>query len=429
MKKLLIFASACLAIFCYANRAHAAISSFPVTSSGINGAGPAFIGIQNTATTTIIGSATSSYVVVFNQDPGVTTFNLFVDNPTNSGFPGNSEITFTRIIGNDYSMTFPYMTTYGYYGTYTIPVLSSYSSWMCYETSWSVGGYCNLSLPLGTYWTYDATPPAPTATWQFPTNVTTTPDFSNWEVTIANVTTTDEYKLTVYYSPFGGSITYTDYNLFYPSVSTASVAPVNKSVALASLTTTTAWSAYAYLNDLTEGGALVATSTAITFDVNTATSIYTGIYSTSTFPAPYTPGTLASTSPAFATSTCAWGDVGCAIGNVADNILNFIFGINPAEIQAVAGFNLATQPPFDQFSQISNDFASVSGSTTVAASSSISANLGHGNFNLDFFNPQTAENLFGSAAPVVRNLLLAFLIVLMIYGFYREIKSIFRPHA
>ena len=271
--------------------------------------------------------------------------------------------------------------------------------------------------------------PNPTISFLFPAQSATVADFSHFELNIANVTTTDEYKLTVYYSPFGSSITYTDYNSFYPSVSTTSVTPINKSIVLASLTTSTAWSAYAYLDDLTEGGILVATSTAITFDVNPATSTYTEIYASSTLPPPYSPGILASTSTAFATSTCGWGDVGCAIGNIFDNVMNYIFGIDPTEIKLIAGFNMATQAPFNEFAIIQNDFASVSASTAIAASSSIQMNLGNGDVNVSIFNPTMARNMFGAAAPIVRNLILASLIILMIFGFYQEIKTIFNPHA
>lgn len=268
-------------------------------------------------------------------------------------------------------------------------------------------------------------PITPTMAFYFPVNGTTTPDFSTWEFSLTNVSTTDEYRSVVQYGL--GQGVFTDQNYFYPNYSSG-VTPLNKSVALAAYGSSTSWTAQGELYDVTEGDLLVATTTVITFNVNSATSTYTGIYSTSTFPVPIMPGVIASETAPFATSTCAWGDVGCAIGNVADNVLNFIFGINDAEISQIAGFNLATQQPFAVIPEIQNDFANVTGSTTIMASSSMTMNLGEGNTSVAFFNPTEAQNYFGPAGPVVRGLILAVLTLLLIFGFYLEIKAIFKAH-
>jgi len=268
----------------------------------------------------------------------------------------------------------------------------------------------------------------PSIAFYFPTNSTTTSEFSTWEFSIGNVTTTDEYNDKVFYSPFGTSVTYYDENYFYPDFPSG-ITPLNKSVALSAYGTSTSWTAYAYLYDVTAGNVLVATSSAITFSVNSATTTYTGIYSSSTFPSPFNPASVASTSPEFATSTCNWGDVGCAFGNIYANIMNFIFGINADEISALSGFNFATTPPFSLISQISTQFGSVDASSTMMASSSLSFNIGNGTTSAPFFTPSKAQDYFGGAGTVLRSLMLASLIILMIFGFYREIKSIFKPHA
>lgn len=299
------------------------------------------------------------------------------------------------------------------------------------------------SIPQGTpfYWQIDSSgdfvflanntppsPPAPSATWIFPVQSTSTNEFTNWNLSIANVTTTDEYRLDVFYSPFGSSITYDDYNLFYPTVSSAQLVTANKSIALSSYSTSTSWEAYASLTDLTAGNQIVATSSAITFSVNSATTTYTGFYNP-TYTAPSSTEIFQTTSTnQFATTTCNWGDFGCNLGNVANSVLNFIFGINPTEIQTIAGFNLASQAPFNTIPEIQNDFSNLSLTTPAMVTSTLTINLGGGNIPAVWLSPSEAQTLLGPAGPMLRSLALSFLYLIMIYGFYLEIKAIFRPH-
>jgi hypothetical protein len=202
-------------------------------------------------------------------------------------------------------------------------------------------------------------------------------------------------------------------------------------VALANLTSSTTWNAQADLIDVSQSDTLISTSSIITFTIAPGSSSNSGIYSSSTFiglPV-YATGTLAAEGSSFATSTCSWTDVACNLANVGDNILNFVFGWNSSEVQTIAGFNLATQQPFAVIPELETDFASLDTSGTTTASSSLSANIGNGNFSLTFFDPTSAKTFLGAAATPLRALLLAFLYLLMVFGFYQEIKAIFETHA
>jgi len=302
--------------------------------------------------------------------------------------------------------------------SYTTNGTAAYEPWICVTTD---ATYSDCA------WNQTLNPIVPIVTWVFPTQSTTTSDFTSWNLNLVNVTTTDSYRLDVFYSPFGSSVTYNDFNIFNPSVPTLQLASFRKSIALGAFGTSTSWIAYASLTNLTESSLPVTTSTAITFTINSATTTYTGWYSpTYTH---YATGTIAGATAPFATSTCGWGDVPCAIGNIFDNIMNFIFGINPGEINVIAGFNLAEQPPFDAIGKIQNAFASVGVSGSTAASSTITTNLGHGTIHLTFFDPAQAKALMGpTVIATIRALLLAGLLVLMVLGFYVEIKKIFGPH-
>lgn len=291
------------------------------------------------------------------------------------------------------------------------------------------GTLCFSSSPTDNF--NCGTPPSPTIAWNAgapnaqPAEGTTAGDFETWSLNLANVSTT-LYNQTVvidYYNLAGENYsdqnTVTDY-----SVSSTIVTP--KSISLSLYNTSSTWAAIATL--IAPNGTLLATSSILHFTIDPTQSENTsGIYPSSTFPGPYIPGTLASTSNQFATSTCNWGDVGCALGNVFDNIMNFIFGIDNAEIQSIAGFNIATTKPFSLISDIQNDFANVHADGTMPASTTFTGNLGQGNFNVDIFDPKQAQVYFGAAGPILRNLCYAVMVILLIYGFYLEIKEIFIP--
>jgi len=457
-RKLLILATLCLAIFCYANLAHATVvwdTTGQVATSGpdvniftgwywsLNVSSTASANVTNGTPLYIAywlntnngGFASSYYVSPWGSAQNYCTSGCYLTIPYAGNPTGLVTSTITVVgnitsgvdtfqMGNAHGSSYPAPTSFA--GGYTYqPSCGSqcqqnFQPWVCVTTDPT---FSDCAFMSGGY-------VPPTVSFYFPTQSTTTPDFSTWELSLSNVTTTDEYESKVFYSPLGSSITYFDQNLFYPNFPSG-VNPLNKSVSLASLTTTTAWSAYAYLYDVSEGNVLVATSSAITFNVTSATSTYTGIYSSSTFPTPYPVGTLASTSPAFATSTCNWGDVGCAIGNITDNVLNFIFGINDAEIQVVAGFNLVNEQPFALVPQIQNIFASAASSPDAAfATSSLEMNLGNGIHQIPWFSAAIVKMFIPSSlASFIRSLILSFLILLLIYGFYIEIKHIFKPHA
>lgn len=194
---------------------------------------------------------------------------------------------------------------------------------------------------------------------------------------------------------------------------------VNKSVALSSTATTT-WNAIAEL--LNASGTIIATSSQISFSVtpNTTTTI---VYPTST-------SLTATTTPfLIATSTCSgWADITCEMGNWSTGVFNFLFGIDENTIQSIAGFSFATQAPFNIIPDIQNDFANIDTSNQSIASSSISFSLGGDTKNVTFFSQATIEEFMGNDfISFIRNLILAILTIAMFFGWYIEIKNIFRP--
>jgi len=270
-------------------------------------------------------------------------------------------------------------------------------------------------------------PSGPAIVWSRPINGTTTEaPVSPFDFALSGLATGTTYDVGVYYGPQSSTAVYYDETGQANFLFTSTNVSVYPSVSIGGFTTAT-WLANAYL--FNASGTVVASS-GISFVVSPLGSSTSTIYGSSSFPIVYPPGYLASTSSPFATSTCSWGDVVCGIGNIFDNVMNWCFGINQSEIDKVAGFKVAEQPPFDAIPKIQADFASVGTSTSALASSSISANLGHGSFSLTFFDPDQAKRLMGpSAIALIRSLLLAGLVVLMVLGFYLEIKKIFKPHA
>lgn len=272
-------------------------------------------------------------------------------------------------------------------------------------------------------------PPGPTLTLENATG--TIPDFQNWVITWANASSGN---LGVAYGQSSSSLNFSDLSNFVPGIS-ALPFPVPKQHALwyVPLSIPQTW----YAEPVLQTDTAIYFGDLITFQIDPNATAPTGSTSTlinySNGNSSSTYGTLPfATATAgvylMSTSTCnGYLDLPCALGNVFASLVNFLFGVNVADIQQVAGFQLATTKPFNIIPEIQNDFLAASiNATSTMASSSLTFNLGSGSHSVGFYSPSTVQKFIPlSVSQVFRSLLYLMLIMTFMFGAYIEIKAIF----
>jgi len=132
------------------------------------------------------------------------------------------------------------------------------------------------------------------------------------------------------------------------------------------------------------------------------------------------------------TSTCAsWLDITCQLGNWSSITINFLFGVDQSNIEKIAGFNLKDTPPFDIVPTVQGIFTNASNEGAQSfASSSITTNLGSGNFTMPFFSNATIRQFVPDAmASLFRTILWSAELFAFLYLLYVQVKAIFKPKA
>ena len=202
------------------------------------------------------------------------------------------------------------------------------------------------------YWSYNY-PLGASVYITNPFNGETTQDFYAWSVAAYDLSATTSYRFDVYYSQFGGSITYhdTDGTGQYPQSTSTITDTIQKTQPLLyPPATSTAWTAYATLSNFYTGE-VIASSSAIVFGIipiSGETSSTLGTFTTN----------CSFTSSSFLADP---------IGNIQTGIcsaLVFLFIPNSAQQSDILSrFNViktqvSTKPPFGYFNSIYNSFQS-----------------------------------------------------------------------
>lgn len=120
---------------------------------------------------------------------------------------------------------------------------------------------------------------SPSVVFSIPTDAATLPDFSQWHLTLSNVSTTQLYRVDVEYQEYGAMTTYDDFNIITPTYPTAIIGKTQQLIAPDQ--SSTSWTATAYLFATTttefdladiDPAAVLASST-ITFTIGTTTTM------------------------------------------------------------------------------------------------------------------------------------------------------------
>ena len=290
-------------------------------------------------------------------------------------------------------------------------------------------------VSAGPTFTLSTIPPAPptSISFLFPTDGTTTSDFIAWHTSVTIPTTTDQYEACINSISSNGNFGSSCQD-FGGSTTTAQSIDIDNQYAWSNYNTTTTVTSTAYLSDVTLDTGYIASSTPITFTVlPTASGNATGTYTPPLLATSSIFNATSGTGILMSTSTCSgWGDVGCALGNVFSNTINFLFGIDQPTIETIAGFQLANTQPWSFIPEIANDFQNQGQQTGSFATSTISFNLGNGNSTqVAFFSSSTVHKFIpDSAAALIRNIIYLMLIMEIGYMVYIEIKNIFgKPKA
>lgn len=273
---------------------------------------------------------------------------------------------------------------------------------------------------------FPAITPTISISLSFPTSSYVGNDFIAWHTELQIPTSTDTYEACVDSNSSGFGTSVNSCQSFLGNTTNIQEVDVANQYAFSNFNTTTTVTSTAYLNDLTLGHYMIATSSAVTFVVlPTASGNATGTY---TLPILATSSIAGPAGILMSTSTCSgWTDAGCAIGNAFSNSINFLFGIDDATIQNIAGFQLANTQPWSFVPQIENDFLAAGASSTASfATSNITFNLGHGATNIPFFSATSVHAFISdSVAAFIRNLIFLFLVLEIGFLAYLEIKHLF----
>lgn len=229
---------------------------------------------------------------------------------------------------------------------------------------------CDIGVPVCT----------PAVSFYFPTNTTTTTDFTQWKLSLSDVTSTQEYRIDVEYQQFGTSLTTDDFNLIYP---TYSIGIIPKTLPLLNPSeTSTSWTATAYLLDSTSTDYFEGETNPSSV-ISSTTIEFTVVLTDSSTIETATPANLCGTAPApfFAvTGSAPYFEVGNPIDTLRyGGCLVLTYGFIPSESQKTSLGNafsslwsmVSNKVPIGYFTLISGDLGAISTSTADATTTEI----------------------------------------------------------